>query len=126
MRAVLKKRGEILVGAFGEVFADDDHRDAGGAKIFLGAGEDDAVLFHVDGARGDVRRHVGDERYVAGFRQGGPLRAFDGVIGADVDVGRVRRKFYFVAAGGTAELFRFAGGCTVAKGSSVSFTHGPT
>jgi len=31
MRAVLKKRGKIFVGAFGKVFADDNHRDARGA-----------------------------------------------------------------------------------------------
>ena len=124
MCAVLQKRGEILVGALGEVFADDNHRDAGGAKIFLGAGEDDAVPLHVDGARSDVRRHVGDQRHLASFRQGCPLRAFDGVVGADVDVGGIWREFHFVAAGKPRELFRFGGGRDMVEDTLLQFTNG--
>src|SRR6266567_4569723 len=94
MRTVLEKRGETLVGALGEIPANDDNGDAGRAEVFLRAGKDQAVLVDVDGTRSDVGRHVGDERHVAGFwagfRRRSPLRAFDGVVGADMDVGSVR------------------------------------
>ena len=67
VRAVLEKRREIFVGALGEILADDDDSGAAGTEIFLRAGEDDAEFFHVDRTRGDVGRHVGNERGVAWF-----------------------------------------------------------
>ena len=58
--AVLEKRGKIFVGTFGEVFADDGDGGAAGTEIFLRAGIDDAEFIYVDGAGGDVRRHISD------------------------------------------------------------------
>src|SRR5258708_10181625 len=56
VRAVLEERREIFVGALGEIFAEDDDGDTGGAEIFLRASEDEAELFDIDGARRDVGR----------------------------------------------------------------------
>ena len=50
MRAVLQNRRNIFVGAFGEILAEDDDGHSGGPEVFLRAREDEAVLFHVDGA----------------------------------------------------------------------------
>ena len=108
----------------GKVLAEDDDGHAGGAEIFLCAGKDEAKLLYFDGFRGDVGRHVGDQRHVAHFGQGGPLRAFDGVIGADVDVGGVRGKSHFVATGKTREFLRFRGGRDMVKDTFLQFTNG--
>ena len=64
--------------------------------------------------RQDVRRHVGDERHVAGVRRPLVLEADDGLVGADVDVGRLgvepplgarrdRREAARLAAGGDVD-----------------------
>src|SRR5216684_3514534 len=50
VRAVLKKRGEILVSALSEILANDDDGDARRAQVFLSAGKDEAELFYIDGA----------------------------------------------------------------------------
>ena len=69
VRAVLEQGREIFVGALGKILADDDDGGAAGTEIFLRAGEDQAEFLHVHGARGDVGRHVGDQRGAVGFRQ---------------------------------------------------------
>src|SRR2546429_8993787 len=83
------------MSTLGKIFADDDHRDAGGAEIFLRAGEDEAEFLYVSGKRSNVGGHVGDERYVPRVGHGGPLRAFDGVVGAEGHGGSVRGGFAF-------------------------------
>src|SRR5438552_18770718 len=94
------------MSTLGKIFADDDHRDAGGAEIFLRAGEDEAEFLYVSGKRSNVGGHVGDERYVPRVGHGGPLRAFDGVLGAEVHVGSVRRQFAFARTRQTQEIGR--------------------
>src|SRR5713101_8210946 len=54
VRAVLKKGGEIFVGALGKILANDDDGDARRAQVFLSAGKDEAELFYIDGARSNV------------------------------------------------------------------------
>src|SRR5215470_19184208 len=113
---VLKDGWQLLVGTLGKIFADDDQGDARGAQIFLRAGEDEAEFLYLDGPRSDVGGHVGDERYVARVGNGGPLRAFDGVVGAEVHVGSVRRESAFGLTRQTPEPFRLArGGHLVGK-----------
>src|SRR6516162_1202065 len=107
MRAVLENGWKVLMSTLGKVFADDDHRDASGAEVFLRAGEDQAEFLHVGGTRGDIGGHVGDEWYVPRVGNGGPLRAFDGVVGAEVHVGSVRREFEFGGTRQALEPFRF-------------------
>jgi hypothetical protein len=124
VRAVLQDRGEIFVGALGKVFADDDDSGAAGAEIFLRAGEDQAEFFYVRGARGDVGGHVSDESGAAGVGDGFPLRAFDGVVGADVHVGGIRRKFHFVLAREARELFGLAGCSDVVENAFFQFADG--
>ena len=119
--AVLEKRGEIFVGALGEIFADDDHRCAAGAKIFLRAGKDQAEFLYIDGAGGDVGRHVGDKRRGAGFRHGVILRALDGVVGAHVDVGRLGRELDFALCGHAGEFLRLGGGGDVVQDAFFQF-----
>src|SRR2546430_690387 len=115
-RSVLKNCWKILMSTLGKIFADDDHRDAGGAEIFLRAGEDEAEFLYVSGRRSNVGGHVGDERYVPRVGHGGPLRAFDGVVGAEVHVGSVRREFAFARTRQTQEPLRFGrGGQVVCK-----------
>src|SRR5215470_5970423 len=98
VRAVLKNCRKILVRAFSQVFANDHNGDAGRAEILLRAGKNESKFLNIDGMRSNVGRHVGNKRHGAGFRNGGPLRAFDGVVGADVHVRRVGREFNFVGA----------------------------
>ena len=124
VRAVLQERWEVFVGALGEVFADDNDGRAAGAEIFLRAGEDQAEFFYVRGARGDVGGHVGDQGGAAGVRKRFPLRAFDGVVGADVHVGRIGRKFHFVLAREARELFWLAGCGDVVEGAFFQFADG--
>src|ERR1700675_397893 len=111
----------MYVAALGKIFADDDDGGAAGAKIFLRAGEDEAEFFNVGRARGDVGGHVGDERGAAGVRERFPLRAFDGVVGADVHVGSVGRKLHFVLARETRELFWLAGCSDVVEDAFFQF-----
>src|ERR1700732_5043885 len=54
VRAVLQEGREIFVGALGKVLTDDNDGGAAGAKIFLGAGENQAESFNVRGVRGDI------------------------------------------------------------------------
>src|SRR3984957_10694490 len=122
--AVLEEGGEIFVRALGKVFADDDDGGAAGAEIFLCAGEDQAEFFYVGGARGDVGRHVGDERGAAGVRERFPLGAFDGVVGADVHVGSVGGKFHFVLAREAGEFFGLAGRGDVVEDTFFQFADG--
>ncbi len=124
VRAVLQEGGEIFVGALGKVFTDDDDGGAAGAEIFLRAGEDQAEFFYVHGARGDVGGHVGDQRGAAGVRERFPLRAFDGVVGADVHVGSIGRKFHFVLAREARELFWLAGCGDVVENAFFQFADG--
>src|SRR5947207_3046310 len=108
LRAVLQKSGEVFVGAFREILANDDNGSARRAKVFLSAGENHAELADVDGARGDVRGHVRDQRDSASFGQRMPLRAFDGVVGAEVNVRSVGGNGNFVFAGNADELYWLA------------------
>src|ERR1700686_2954943 len=124
VRAVLQESGEIFVGALGKVFSDDDYGGAAGAEIFLRAGEDQAEFFYVRGARGYVGGHVGDKGSAAGVGERFPLRAFDGVVGADVHVGSVGRKLHFVLAGEARELFGLAGRGDVVEDTFFQFTDG--
>ena len=52
------------------------------------------------------------------------MRAFDGVVGAEMDVGSVGRKFDFVSAGKARELFRFGGGRYIVGKTFFQFTDG--
>jgi hypothetical protein len=122
--AVLEECGEIFVGALGKVFANDDDGGTAGAEIFLRAGEDQAEFFNVGGARGDVGGHVGDKGSAAGVGKRFPLRAFDGVVGADVHVGSVGRKLHFVLAGEAREFFGFAGCGDVVEDAFFQFADG--
>src|ERR1700736_6304768 len=124
VRAVLQEGGEIFVGAFGKVFADDDDGGAAGAEIFLRGGGDQAEFLFVRGARGDVGGHVGDQGGVAGVRERFPLRAFNGVVGADVHVGSVGRKLHFVLAREAREFFGLAGGGDVVEDAFFQFADG--
>ena len=103
VRAVLEKRWKVFVGALGKVLAEDDDGHAGGAEIFLCAGKDEAELLYFDGFRGDVGRHVGNEWDVARIRHCGPLRAFNGVVCAEIDVGGIRGKMDFARLRQTRE-----------------------
>src|SRR6202140_5072616 len=121
VRAVLQERGKVFVGALGKVFADDDDGGAAGPEIFLRAGEDQTEFFYLRGARGDVGGHVGDERGAAGIRERFPLRAFDGVVSANVHVGSVGREFHFILAREARELFGFAGRGNVMQDAFFQF-----
>ena len=64
-------------------------RQPGRADVLLRAGVDQAVARDVDRPRQDVRRHVGDQRHVAGVGRPVVLDAADRLVRADVDVGGV-------------------------------------
>ena len=83
---VAEDAGEFFGRVFGEVFANDDEGYAGGSHVFLGAGVDDAEFCDVDFSGHDVGGHVGDEGGF-GVGEGLPLRAGDGFVGGDVEVG---------------------------------------
>ncbi len=122
--AVLQQGGKVFVGALGQIFAHDDDGGAAGAEIFLRAGEDQAIFFDVDGARGDVGRHVGDQRGAAGVGQSLPLRAFDGVVGADVHVGSVGGKLHLRLAREAREFVGLAGGGDVMQDALFQLADG--
>ena len=81
-RAVLRHRLEIHErGRAGtrlaeQIVAHDHEREACRADVLLRAGVDQTELRHVDRPRQDGRRHVGDQRHVAGIsaRSGTPRR----------------------------------------------------
>ena len=52
------------------------------------------------------------------------MRAFDGVVGAEVHVGSVGRKFHFVLAREARELFGLAGGGDVVEDAFFQFADG--
>jgi hypothetical protein len=72
--------------AIEEIVADDDHRQPGRAGVLLRAGVDHAELRDVDHPGQDVRRHVGDERHVAGLGRPLVFDAADRLVRADVHV----------------------------------------
>src|SRR5271170_7807945 len=123
VRAVLQNGGQIFVGALGEILAHDDHGDAARAEIFLRAGEDQPEFGNFERARSDVRRHVRDER--RGTRGNSMvLRAFDGVVGAQVSVGSIRGELDFIGAGNAGEFFGFGAGSDVMQETFFEFADG--
>jgi hypothetical protein len=54
VRPVLEHGREIARGSLDKILARDDERDAGGPKVLLRAGVDEAVLADVDRAAEDV------------------------------------------------------------------------
>ena len=88
LRPVLEHRRQRLGGAFEQVLADDDQRDARGTEVLLRAGVDEAELGDVEGPREDVAGHVGDERGRR-VREERHLGARDRLVGGHVHVGGV-------------------------------------
>ena len=83
----------------GQVLPDDDHGEAGGSHVLLGAGEDDAVLAHVHRTGQDVGGHIAHQGHVAGVGDVLPLGAVDGVVGAVVEIGRLGVQLQLVLGG---------------------------
>src|SRR5215469_6637612 len=106
VRAVLQNRGQTLVRAFGQVLAHDHQSDAAGAEVFLRAGEDQPEFGNLDRPRSDVRGHIRHQRR-GGGGQRVILRAFDGVVGAEIGVRGVGREVDFFFAWDARELYAF-------------------
>ena len=83
---VIHHEGGVGQLVAGQILPDDDHCQAGGSHVLLGAGVDDAVLGHIYGHGENVGGHVAHQRYIAGLGDIAPLGAVDGVVGAVVEV----------------------------------------
>ena len=94
----------------GQLLPDDDHGQAGGGHVLLGAGVDDAVLGHVHGAGEDVRGHVAHQGHAAGLGDILPLGAVDGVVGAVVEVAGLRVQLQLILAGDIGVVAVLGGG----------------
>src|SRR5579862_4777141 len=108
--AVLKNGWQIFVGALGQILAYDDDGGAGRAEIFLCAGENQTELSDVQRARGDVRRHISDEWNFTSVRKRVVLRAFDGVVGTEIDVGSIGAQRDFLLARNASVFHGFSVG----------------
>ena len=93
LRGVADDGGGEGVGPIEQVLAHDDDREARHAQVLLRAGVDEPEASHVDRARQDVRRHVGDEGRPARIRSRNraELDPRDGLVGDVVEVGRSGR-----------------------------------
>src|SRR5262249_36232192 len=100
---------------------DDDHGSAAGTEIFLRAGEDEAEFLYLDALRSDVRGHVGHQRNAVGFWHRVVLRAFDGVVGAQVHVAGVGRQLDVTLGGHTSKFLRLGGGSDVVGDAFFQF-----
>src|SRR4029077_5009904 len=115
---------QVLIGALGEIFANNHDRGARGTEILLRAGENQAKFFDIHLAGRDVGRHVRDQGYGASFGKRLPLGAFDGVVTADVDVGSVRREAHLVVAWNAREFFRLGGSSDVVENPLLELAQG--
>ena len=88
LRGVADDGGGEGVGAVEQVLTHDDDREARHPHVLLRAGVDEPEASHVDRARQDVRRHVGDEGRPARVRDAGELDPGDGLVRDVVEVGR--------------------------------------
>ena len=107
MRLVTEDVRRLLIDTLGQIPADDDHRDAGRAEVFLRARVNQTELRDVDRAGENVGGHVRHQRG-GGRGEAFPLRAGDGLGGGEVHVGRAGRdveRVEFGQAGGDV-LFR--------------------
>ena len=93
-----------------QVFTHYHYRQTGRADVFLGAGIDKAEFADIDGARQNGRRHVRDQRHIAGVGHKVILDAFHGFIRAVVYIGGGRVQVPLVGQGTRAV---FGGGKTV-------------
>src|SRR5205814_1064847 len=106
----------------GPVLVDDGQAHARGTQVLLGAGVDQVKLGDINGTRQDLRRHVRDERYLAGVRK--PLVVLgpeDRVVGADVDVTRVRVELGGGVVRDVGKVLIFARRDDVALGDALGF-----
>ena len=94
----------------GQILPDDDHGQAGGGHVLLGAGVDDAELGDVHGAGEDVRGHVAHQGDAAGFGDILPLGTVDGVVGAVIEVAGLRVQLQLVLAGDIGVVAVLGGG----------------
>ena len=87
---VLQHGRQVVRDPVEHVLADDDQADAGRPDIFLGAGIDQP-----EGAASKGRHMMSEDMSATrgtlpAFGKFGPLGAFDGVVGGEMDVGRIR------------------------------------
>src|SRR5690242_6054825 len=75
-----------------KVVPDDHERKPRRSGVLLGAAVDDAVFRHIDPSRKQMRRHVGDQRHRSSVRRPLIFHPADGLVGADVHVGRIARQ----------------------------------
>jgi len=85
----------LRLAPLGQIAPHDHNCNARGSQIFLGPREYQSKAIYVDSPRGNIGRHVRDDRG-GGFGNGGILRALDRVVGAHVHVGSVGRKVHFI------------------------------
>ena len=107
----------------GQLFLDDDHGEAGGGHVLLGAGVDDAELAHVHGTGEDVRGHIADQRH-GDLRDILPLGALDGVVGAIIEVGGLGVQLQLILAGDVDVLSVLGGGGDVDGAVLLGLLHG--
>ena len=72
-----------------QIFAHDHQRQSRRADVLLRARINHAEARYVVDLGHDVRRHIRHQRHAARFRQSRIARAKDGVVGGDVEIGRV-------------------------------------
>ena len=83
-----------------QVVAHDQHDQARGADILLGARVDQAEPRDVQRPRQDVRGHVGNQRHVADIGNLLELDAMNGLVRRVVDIARASDRAYQDARGG--------------------------
>ena len=89
MGRVFQHSGNVFRCALQHILPNDDHTDPGRPDVFLGAGIDQAKRLDVKRSAHKIRRHIGHQRCVLDVRISRPLCSLDGVVGCDVNIGRV-------------------------------------
>jgi len=89
----------------------------------LRASENQAEFGDIHGSRSNVRRHIGNQGRGAGWQRV-ILRAFDGVVGAQVGVGSIGGQLDFLGARDASELLRFGAGGDVVEKTLLQFADG--
>ena len=97
-----------------EALLDDGDSHASAADVLLGAAVHNAEVRHVDLASEEVGAHVGHEEAGLRLREVVPFRTVDGVVGGNMEVGRVVAELQVLVD--AAVSFRLG----VASGESVT------
>ena len=115
---------DVVAAAFEHLVRDDDHGQARGTGILLGAGVEQPELAHIDRPGEEVRRHVADERRVVDRRRTSELDALDRLVRRVVDVGRGRRQVEFLVIRNPHEVVGLAVPCHVDLALAARFDRG--